>query len=302
MIDVFNEEIEIHIKNGIANLYWFRGDLEKCWLKSGVDKTTTSNLFSLRKDDNSKFSKRELMDMLYKELRGLEYNRRLEVSRNFVRILVEHKNFVPQDEKHKIQIAETCSLKLLRILEQQRKDAEYNQTIKANAQKTKQFDYESELLSLRERFSEAENLEAQARGYAFETLFVDLMRISGVSIWEPFKIVGEQIDGAIKYDGHYYLIELKWVKAPCNQAQIASLYLKTEGKMETRGIFIAMNGFSSECLQSLPQKNTKVLLLDGIHFTNVIMGLYTFQQLLEHSLTQASLKNEIYCAHNIRNT
>ncbi len=119
---------------------------------------------------------------------------------------------------------------------------------------------------------------------------------------ESFKIVGEQIDGAIKYDGHYYLIELKWVKEPCNQAQIASLYLKAEGKMETRGIFISMNGFSSEILKSLPEKNTKVLLLNGTHFMNVIKGIYTFKQLLDYALAQASLKNNIYCDANIFNS
>ena len=35
------------------------------------------------------------------------------------------------------------------------------------------------------------------------------MRIS-IQVEEPFKNVGEQLDGAIKHDGAYYLIELKW--------------------------------------------------------------------------------------------
>ena len=32
----------------------------------------------------------------------------------------------------------------------------------------------------------------------------------GIEVTESFKIVGEQIDGAIKYDGEHYIIEAKW--------------------------------------------------------------------------------------------
>ncbi len=175
MIDVFSEEIEIQIKNGITNLYWYKGDLEKCWIKSGVEEEVTKKLFSLVKEDGTKFSKRELMDMLYKELKNANHNRRLEVSRNFVRILVEHKNFVSQEANHKIQIAETCALKLREIIEQQRKDAESKQTNKTNKLKDKQPDYETELSVLENRFYEIEGLDVQRRGYVFEKLFADLM-------------------------------------------------------------------------------------------------------------------------------
>lgn len=61
-----------------------------------------------------------------------------------------------------------------------------------------------------------------------------------------------------------------------------------------------MNGYSSEVLSSLTKgKDMKVLLLDGIHLTNVITGLYTFQELLDHAKDQASFKGEIYCSHEI---
>jgi hypothetical protein len=300
MIDVFTEEIEVEIKRGISNLYWFLGDLEKAWLRAGVDVVTTSALFSKRNDFGSKLSKRELMDELYKFIRNHDYNRRLEISRNFVRFLVEHQNFVPQSENHKIGIAETSSLKLRVIIDQQRKQAEYNKQIKFRAKESQKLDYTIEISKIQDQFIETEKLAGQERGYAFEKLFVDLMKVSGISVEEPFRIVGEQIDGAIKYGGHFYLIELKWTKAKSAHKEISSLYLKVEGKLEARGIFISMNGFSSEILESLPKgKSLKTLLLDGMHLSNVIFGRYTFQELLEHSLSQASLKGEIYCKHDI---
>lgn len=300
MIDVFTEEIEVQIKKGISNLYWFLGDLEKAWLRAGVDSKLAAKLFATRQEDGGKLTKRQLMDLLYKNIRDADFDRRLEISRNFVRFLVEHKNFVPQSENHRIDIAETASLKLKEIIEQQKQQAEYNQQIRRKAKESKEVDYENELLRVRDMFIDAESLSGQERGYAFEKLFVELMKISSIPVEEPFKIVGEQIDGAIKYGGHFYLIELKWTKSKSAHKEISSLYLKVEGKMEARGIFVSMSGYSSEIIESLPKgKRLTTLLLDGMHISNVIFGRYTFQELLEHSLSQASLKGQIYCSNDL---
>ncbi len=240
------------------------------------------------------------MDLLYDEFRDTEYNKRLEVSRNFVRILIEQRSFSPQSPNHRIEAAERASLILRQIIADQNKQREYKDQIRRRASEATKETYHSQLLGLREEFLSAVALTGQERGYAFEKLFVKLMHASGIPVEEPFRIVGEQIDGAIKYDGHFYLVELKWVKRKCNQPDIASLYLKAEGKLEARGLFIAMEGYSSEVLESLPKgKNMKVLLLDGVHLSNVIYGTYTFQELMEHSISHASLRGEIYCPANL---
>ena len=59
MIDVFNEEIEVQIKLGISNLYWYRGDLKKAWLRVRVDKSLAEKIFNLKNEDGSKISKRQ---------------------------------------------------------------------------------------------------------------------------------------------------------------------------------------------------------------------------------------------------
>lgn len=300
MIDVFNEEIEVLIKQGIANLYWFKGDLKKCLLRAGVNDTACENIYAKRNEEGQQLTKRQMMDELYTLLRVSDYNRRLEISRNFVRFLVEHQNFVPQKEGHRIDIAERSALKLREIIEQQRKQAESQDAIRARSQQTKERDYQNGLLRVREQFLEAQKLVGQQRGYAFEKLFPELMKVCGIPVEGSFKIVGEQIDGAIKYDSHYYLIELKWEKKKAAHHEIASLYLKVEGKMEARGIFISMEGYSTKITESLPRgKNVKVLLLDGNHLSNVIFGNYTIQELLDHAINEASLKATIYCSHNL---
>ena len=119
MFDVFTEEIEVLLKDGIANLYWFKKDLQKAWLRSGVPKEIADKINNLHDAEGRQLTKRQQMDQLYIELRGGDFNRRLEVSRNFVRFLVEHQNFTPQDEKHRIEKAEYAALKLKEIIREQ---------------------------------------------------------------------------------------------------------------------------------------------------------------------------------------
>jgi hypothetical protein len=160
--------------------------------------------------------------------------------------------------------------------------------------------YHSQLFSLREKFIETTIKAPQERGYAFEQIFPELMRVSQISVEESFRIKGEQIDGGIKYDGHYYLIELKWTEAKADPKEIGSFFYKVEGKLEARGIMISMNGYTDGVLESLPKgKKLQILLLDGNHIANVIFGHYTFQELLEHAISQASLKGNLYCSHDI---
>jgi hypothetical protein len=62
------------------------------------------------------------------------------------------------------------------------------------------------------------------------------MRVNKIPVEEPFRIEGEQIDGAIKYDGHFYLIEAKWTDAKADPKEIGSFSFKVGGKMDGRGI------------------------------------------------------------------
>ena len=300
MFDVFKEEIEVQIKEGIANLYWYRKDLKKSWLRAGVDPRICEELFNQKDSEGKNLTKRQLMDLLYERIRPLDFNRRLEISRNFAGILINHTSFVPQDRNHKIESAERIALKLREYYAQQQKEDERRGQVRRWAAEEISESYDSRLQIIRAEFEQALTRTGQERGYALEKIFVSLMKASNIPVNEPFKIIGEQIDGAIKHDGHHYLVELKWVKDKCNQANIASLFMKVEGKLEARGIFVAMEGYSSEVVESLPKgKNLRVLLLNGVHLANVIYGVYTFQELLEHAISYASLRGEIYCPTKI---
>jgi len=300
MLDVFTEEIEVLIKDGLANLYWYKGDLHKAWLRSGVTKNICDEIGGLKDEEGNSLTKRKQMDMLYQRLRDTDLNRRLEISRNFVRVLIEQKTFVPQESRHRIEHAERAALKLKQFILQQEKDREHIEIRKQQIRKASVEDYHSQLQTIREKFFDSQSLPPKERGYALEKIFGELMLLSKIVAHEPFRIVGEQIDGGIKYDGHYYLIELKWTKDKVDPKEIASFYFKVEGKFDARGIMISMNGYTSGVIESLPRgKDLKVLLLDGVHLTNVISGLYLFNELLDHAVSQASLKANLYCSHDL---
>ncbi len=114
MFDVFNEEIEVLIKDGLANLYWYKADLHKAWLRSSVALSIVEEVKKMTDEFGVSLSKCRQMDMLYQHLRSIEYNRRLEISRNFVRVLIEHENFSAQSENHQIQKAQFAALRLKR--------------------------------------------------------------------------------------------------------------------------------------------------------------------------------------------
>jgi hypothetical protein len=300
LFDVFTEETEMLVKRGISNLYWYKSDLKKAWLRSNVSPQTCEQLFARRTIEGKKLTKRELMDLLYLEIRKMEYNRRLEISRNFVRILIEHTDFVPQDKGHRIEDAETCALKLKEIYRKQEseKEAKELNIARRHTNLSGKISVPSniDLALCNDKFIKALNMQPQARGYELERIFPELMRIYGVPVQEPFKITGEQIDGAIKYDGHYYLVELKWVDRFVAQADVSSLYLKIEGKFESRGIFIAMNGYSPELQQSIYRgKELKAIFWTGQHLANLFSGMYTFQELMNYALSEASVKGNIFC-------
>jgi hypothetical protein len=300
MFDVFTEEIEVLLKDGIANLYWFRQDLYKAWLRSGVPQNVANRISVQLDSEGRRLTKRGQMDRLYVELRGGDFNRRLEISRNFVRLLIEHKIFTPQDPKHRIEKAEHSSLKLRELVREQEVQKEYKESIQRKAAKASRETYQSQLLGLRNDFQSYTELKPHERGYSLEKLFPKLMNISGIPVQTPFKIIGEQIDGGIKYDGHYYLIELKWTEKAIGPRDIGSFYFKVDGKLDQRGIMISMGGYTDGVIESLPRgKEIRVMLLDGVHLSNVIFGMYTFQELLEHCISHASFKAELYCSHAI---
>ena len=133
------------------------------------------------------------------------------------------------------------------------------------------------------------------RGYELENVLQELGKLSNLEITEPYRVKGEQIDGAIKFEGEHYLVEAKWQdKASANEPvyQFAS---KIEGKLYGRGVFISVNGFSENVVNSLVHgKAIKTIFVDGGDLIMVLEGFQTFSEMLDKKIKAAQTRGEIY--------
>lgn len=124
--------------------------------------------------------------------------------------------------------------------------------------------------------------DRQAAGRAFEKVLNKLFELSGLKPREPFRVVGEQIDGSFELDNEVYLVEAKWEKKPLSEAPLMVFREKVQGKSSiTRGAFIALNGCTGQALNAITRgKQPNFFLIDGYDLVSVLEGALTLKDLL----------------------
>jgi len=102
-------------------------------------------------------------------------------------------------------------------------------------------------------------------GLAFEKFLNRLFGLFELCPRQPFRVVGEQIDGSFDLDGHIYLLELKWESNALPEADLLVFRGKIEGKSTfTRGVFIALNGISAQARDAITRgKAPSFFVIDG---------------------------------------
>lgn len=126
----------------------------------------------------------------------------------------------------------------------------------------------------------------QAAGIALEKLLNRLFHIFDLNPREAFKLTGEQIDGTFVLDHETYLLEAKWEARPVNEAALLTFRGKIEGKSGfTRGLFLSINGFTTEALASITRgKQPTFVLADGADLSPVFEQAIRFDDLLRHKV------------------
>jgi hypothetical protein len=139
--------------------------------------------------------------------------------------------------------------------------------------------------AFREQFLSLEHQsdDAQGRGYALEKFLNEFFAFENLAPRGSFKLVGEQIDGSFAWANRTHLTEAKWVKAPVAGSAFSSLMYKIQGKSaDTRGLFIAINGYSTEALQGLHLKGElRFVCIDGAHLMRCFEPGGSLPRLLE---------------------
>jgi len=150
---------------------------------------------------------------------------------------------------------------------------------------------------LRERYlALVAESDAVRRGLAFEPWLTDLFDIFDLRPCAPYRIVGEQIDGAFELGDHHWLLEARWRKDPSDRDQIGPFEEKVRRKADTTlGVFIAMSGFESGGVTYFNGRRSPIVLMDGADLLGVIDGRgIDLVQLLQRKRRHAALTGEIY--------
>lgn len=135
-----------------------------------------------------------------------------------------------------------------------------------------------------------EKLAPQERGYAFEKFLTTLFNVFGLHARSPFRLVGEQIDGSIDFDGNTYLIEAKWQNAQIGNTELLALHGKVGGKATwSRGIFISYSGFTEGGLEAfLRGRPTNLVCVTGQDLYFVLEGGISFDQMIRLKARKAA--------------
>jgi hypothetical protein len=130
------------------------------------------------------------------------------------------------------------------------------------------------LRELKEEFFQlAGDSDRNRAGLALEKLLNRLFEIFELQPRQPFRVVGEQIDGSFQLDGHIYLLESKWEKDPLPEADLLVFRGKIEGKSTfTRGVLIALNDVSSQARDAITRGKAPCFFVVNGHDLMMILS------------------------------
>ena len=135
----------------------------------------------------------------------------------------------------------------------------------------------------------------QARGFELERLMYDLFELFDLDPKASFRNTGEQIDGAFTLEGTDYLFEAKWQKEPVGVQGLDSFSSKVQRKLDnTLGLFLSMNGFSSDGVEAHSTGRLSVILMDGADLMAVLEERIDFVTLLLRKKRHAAQTGRIF--------
>jgi len=129
------------------------------------------------------------------------------------------------------------------------------------------------ILGLKDTFEALHQMaDRQEAGRQLEKVLNGLFELSGLQPSEPFRVVGEQIDGSFELDSDTYLLEAKWEQKALSEKELLVFRGKVEGKSAiTRGVFISMSGYSKDCKEAIRiGKQPNFFAIDGFDLMMIL--------------------------------
>jgi restriction endonuclease len=155
------------------------------------------------------------------------------------------------------------------------------------ARATERRKFEATVAELRTTFLALQTQsDRNAAGLSLERVLNALFALYDLEPNEPFRIVGEQIDGSFLLDSEVYLLEAKWTAGPVDEPDLLVFRGKVEGKSSfTRGLFISINGFSRPAMQAITTgKQPTFVMMDRADLYRVLEGHLRLDGLLRRKV------------------
>lgn len=135
----------------------------------------------------------------------------------------------------------------------------------------------------------------QQRGYSLEKLLNQLFALYDIDAKAPFRVVGEQIDGAFTFDGTEFLFEARWRSEKASVSDFDSFEGKISRKLDnTLGLFLSVNGFGESALQVFSQSRPRFFLMDGSDLSAVLEDRLSLPDLLTRKRQHAARTGEVF--------
>ena len=204
---------------------------------------------------------------------------------------------VPDPERSKKDLEELraiCGEDLIK------KEVEQKEFIKRLEKKRKVAEvekkYNENLEKLCKRFTELSSLaDLQARGFEIEDLVYELFYINEIEYQKSYRAGSEQIDGFFNFENFHYLVEVKWTKGKVNQGELAILDKKIDKKIKSaRGLFISVNGFGDNCVESFSGKEPRIVLADGEDLFLILNGRVLLKDALKSKIDNVAKRGDIF--------
>ncbi|MBD9359525.1 restriction endonuclease [Methylomonas fluvii] len=296
----FPADIKGCMKDCILSLFWPRKEIVGFFEKHGCTKAEIS---SLQIEGENALKRHEVIDTLFNALAARPDNG-LGSFRAMLQSLLTWSHFDPYyfDKLRKLdRSVATRNLDHLRQLQEIRDAKIKSDRERRVFQDAVRQQPTASLEQLRSEYLDllANKTSRQQRGYALERILAELSRLSRLETTEAFRVNGEQVDGAVKFDGEHYLIEAKWQERSASNEPVYQFAGKVAGKLYGRGLFISVNGFSPEVIHSLViGKEIQTLFVDGEDLILVLEGHLTMRDMIDRKVKAAQTRGLIY-AHPI---
>jgi len=285
------------LKNALTQIYWFKRDL-RSFLINALDNSRI--LSQLNWDDY----KRNIVGLLVDYL-ARNQDKYLNDLLNLIYAVCAIDDFTHlerlEDGQEKAKSARKAvdalrklSEKHIELFEEKKNAEKRRQEYLKRVEHSKFFG--NQLEHLYKKYKElASSGSPQHRGYELEKLLKDLFELFDLDPKASFRLKGEQIDGAFTFEGIDYLVEVKWQNEPIGASDLDSLDGKVRRKLDnTLGLFISINGFSSDAIEIHSRGRPVLILMDGGDLVTVLENRIDLQELLRRKKRHAAQTGEIF--------